>query len=57
MVRRIDDKAVVRRYRATPRDPDGPPMHVDFDPLWQIAFSGPNRVNGKSVIETGSVRR
>jgi hypothetical protein len=52
MVRRIEDEAVVRRYRATPRDPDGPPMHVDFDPLWQIAFSGPNSVNGKSVIDT-----
>jgi hypothetical protein len=25
---------------------------VDFDPLWQIAFSGPNSVNGKSVIDT-----
>lgn len=52
MVRRIEDEAVVCRHPATPRDPDGPPMHVDFDPLLQIAFSGPNSVNGKSVIDT-----
>lgn len=46
----IEGEAIVVRYRATPDDPDKE-MHVEFDPLLQIAFKGPTTVNGKGVVK------
>jgi len=47
----IEGEAIVVRYRAVPADPDKE-MHVEFDPLLQIAFKGPTAVNGKGVVKT-----
>lgn len=47
----IKGEAVVVRYQAAPIDP-GKEMHVEFDPLLEIAFDGPEIVKGKGVIET-----
>ena len=45
----IEGEAIVARYSALPIDPNQE-MHVEFDPLLQIAFYGPSAVKGKGVI-------
>lgn len=47
----IEGEAIVVRYRAVPDDP-GKTMHVEFDPLLQIAFKSPITMCGKGVIKT-----
>lgn len=47
----IEGETVVIRYRAIPIDRDKA-MHVEFDPLLQIAFKTPLALNGKGVVRT-----
>lgn len=47
----IKGDTVVMRYRAVPQDPSQQ-MHVEFDPILQIAFDGPAIVHGEGLIKT-----
>jgi len=47
----IRNEAIVCRYRAIPKNPNKE-MHLEFNPLLEIAFESPLTVAGKNVIKT-----